>query len=91
MDGHGTSPLGRCEGSPEPSEVSTLGKLSVFSKSLIGTLGSSCITIQGRLSVVNAWYLTSMSDCSKMMDNNRLLFIFSDKSYKSKEEVADDE
>ncbi len=23
---------GRCEGSPEPSEVSSLGKLSVFSK-----------------------------------------------------------
>ena len=30
MDGHGTSPKGRCEGSPDPSEVSTLGKLSVF-------------------------------------------------------------
>jgi hypothetical protein len=28
--GHGTSPKGRCEGSPEPSEVSSLGKLSVF-------------------------------------------------------------
>ena len=31
MDGHGTSPEGRCEGMLEPSEVSTLGKLSVFS------------------------------------------------------------
>jgi len=30
MDGHGTSPLGRCEGIPDPSEVSTLGKLRVF-------------------------------------------------------------
>jgi hypothetical protein len=30
MDGHGTSPKGRCEGIPDPSEVSTLGKLSVF-------------------------------------------------------------
>ncbi len=30
MDGHGTSPMGRCEGSPDPSEVSSLGKLSVF-------------------------------------------------------------
>ncbi len=30
MDGHGTSPLGRCEGIPDPSEVSSLGKLSVF-------------------------------------------------------------
>jgi hypothetical protein len=30
MDGHGTSPCGRCEGIPDPSEVSTLGKLSVF-------------------------------------------------------------
>ena len=30
MDGHGTSPLERCEGSPDPSEVSSLGKLSVF-------------------------------------------------------------
>jgi hypothetical protein len=30
MDGHGTSPKGRCEGIPEPSEVSSLGKLSVF-------------------------------------------------------------
>ncbi|MGB3863825.1 MAG: hypothetical protein WBE11_13405 [Candidatus Aminicenantaceae bacterium] len=36
-------------------------------------------------------YLTSMSDCSKMMDNNRSLFIFSDKSYESIEEVVDDE
>ena len=31
MDGHGTSPLGRCEGIPDPSEVFSLGKLSVFS------------------------------------------------------------
>jgi hypothetical protein len=31
MDGHGTSPERRCEGIPDPSEVSTLGKLSVFS------------------------------------------------------------
>jgi len=30
MDGHGASPMGRCEGSPDPSEVSSLGKLSVF-------------------------------------------------------------
>jgi len=30
MDGHGTSPLGRCEDSPDPSEVSSLGKLRVF-------------------------------------------------------------
>jgi len=30
MDGHGTSPKGRCEGVPDPSEVSTLGKLCVF-------------------------------------------------------------
>jgi hypothetical protein len=30
MDGHGTSPSGRCEGIPDPSEVSSLGKLSVF-------------------------------------------------------------
>jgi hypothetical protein len=44
LDGHGTSPKGRCEGSPEPSEVSSLGKLRVFSKSLIGTLGISLIT-----------------------------------------------
>ena len=27
MDGHGTSPEGRCEGIPDPSEVSSLGKL----------------------------------------------------------------
>jgi len=32
-----------------------------------------------------------MSDCSKMMDNNRSLFIFSDKSYESIEEVVDDD
>lgn len=31
MDGHGTSPRGRCEGIPDPNEVSTLGKPSVFS------------------------------------------------------------
>jgi len=30
LGGHGTSPKGRCEGSPDPSEVSSLGKLSVF-------------------------------------------------------------
>jgi len=30
MDGHGTSHKGRCEGIPDPSEVSSLGKLSVF-------------------------------------------------------------
>ncbi len=30
MDGHGTSPVGRCEGIPDPSEVSSLGKLNVF-------------------------------------------------------------
>jgi hypothetical protein len=30
MDGHGTSPRGRCEGRPDPSEVSSPGKLSVF-------------------------------------------------------------
>jgi hypothetical protein len=30
MDGQGTSPRGRCEGIPDPSEVSTLGKLRVF-------------------------------------------------------------
>jgi len=30
LGGHGTSPNGRCEGSPDPSEVSSLGKLSVF-------------------------------------------------------------
>ncbi len=45
LDGHGTSPEGRCEGSPQPSEVSSLGKLCVFSKSLIGTLGTSYITV----------------------------------------------
>jgi hypothetical protein len=32
MDGHGTSPGGRCEGNPDPSEVSSLRKLRVFSK-----------------------------------------------------------
>ena len=31
MDGHGASPRGRCEGIPDPNEVFTLGKLSVFS------------------------------------------------------------
>jgi hypothetical protein len=30
MDGHGASPKGRCEGIPDPREVSALGKLSVF-------------------------------------------------------------
>ncbi len=31
LDGHGTSSEGRCEVSPESSEVSSPGKLSVFS------------------------------------------------------------
>jgi hypothetical protein len=39
LDGHGIAPKGRYEGSPESSEVSSLGKLSVFSKSPIGALG----------------------------------------------------
>jgi len=30
MDRHGTSPKARCEGIPDPSEVSSLGKLSVI-------------------------------------------------------------
>jgi len=38
LDGHGTYPKGRCEESLESSEVSSLGKLSVFSKAPIGTL-----------------------------------------------------
>ncbi len=49
LDGHGTSPVGRCEGSPESSEVSTLGKLSVFSKSPIGTFGKTFIMVLAKL------------------------------------------
>jgi hypothetical protein len=45
LDGHGASPGGRCEGSLKSSEVSSLGKLSVFSKSPIGTLGTPIITV----------------------------------------------
>jgi len=45
LDGHGTSPKGRSEGSPESSEVSSLGKLRVFSRSPIGTLGIPFITV----------------------------------------------
>jgi hypothetical protein len=41
--------LRRCEGSPDPSEVSSQGKLRVFSKSPIGTLGTSFITVLGML------------------------------------------
>jgi hypothetical protein len=41
LDGHGISPKGRCEESPKPSEVSSLGKLSVFSQSPIGTITTS--------------------------------------------------
>jgi len=41
--------MGRCEGSPDPSEVSSLGKLSVFSQSPIGILGTSFITDLGIL------------------------------------------
>jgi hypothetical protein len=53
LDGHGASPKGRCEGSPESSEVSSVGKLSVFSKSPIGTFGTSFIT--------DLWMLPSQS------------------------------
>jgi hypothetical protein len=35
----------RCEGSLDPSEVSSLGKLSVFSKSPIRTLGIAIIAV----------------------------------------------
>jgi len=55
LDGHGTSPVGRCEGSPEPSEVFSLGKLRVFSKSPIGTFGTSFITILGMLPQVTEY------------------------------------
>jgi hypothetical protein len=44
LDGHGTSPEGGCEGSPDPSEVSSPGKLSVFSQPPMGKLGTSFIT-----------------------------------------------
>jgi hypothetical protein len=45
LDGHDISPQWRYEGSPESSEVSSLGKLRVFLKSPIGTLETSFITI----------------------------------------------
>jgi hypothetical protein len=48
-DGHGTSPQGRCEGGPESSEISSLGKLNVFSKSTIGAFGKSFITVLEKL------------------------------------------
>jgi hypothetical protein len=41
LDGHGIFPKGRCGGSPESIEVSSLGKLRVFSKSPFGALGLS--------------------------------------------------
>ena len=50
LDGHGISPKGRCEGSPEPSEVSSPGKLRVFSKSPIGSIETSFITVLEMLS-----------------------------------------
>jgi hypothetical protein len=45
LDGHGISPKGRYEGSPESIEVSSLGILRVFSKSPIGALGIPAITV----------------------------------------------
>jgi hypothetical protein len=45
MDGLGASPPGRCEDSPDPSEVFLPGKLSVFSPSTIGTSGLFSVTV----------------------------------------------
>jgi hypothetical protein len=70
MDGHGTSPLGRCEGRPDPSEVSSLGKLSVFSQSPIGTLGRSFIMVLGMLASfsVNVFpFLYGFTECLDQM------------------------
>jgi hypothetical protein len=60
--GHGTSPMGRCEGSPESSEVSSPGKLSVFSKSSIGTLETSFITVLG---ILPDRHLLNLKSCIK--------------------------
>jgi hypothetical protein len=51
MNGHGTFPEGRCEGIPDPSEVSSLGKLRgiSFLQLPIGILGTSFITDLGIL------------------------------------------
>jgi hypothetical protein len=81
--------LGRCEEIPDPSEVSSLGKLRVFLISYNLITRNDIITDLG-MQTMTILHLTSVSDYFKMMDNNRPLFIFSDKSYKSKEEVADD-
>ncbi len=57
LDGHSISPEGRYEGSPESSEVSSLGKLRVFSKSPIGKLGTSLITVlRMSLTLSDFWY-----------------------------------
>ena len=45
LDGHGTSLEEGCEGSPGPSKVSSPGKLSVFSKSAIGSLAISSVMV----------------------------------------------
>jgi hypothetical protein len=50
--GHGTSSKGKCEGSSVSSEVSSPGKLSVFSQSPIGTLGKSFFTVLEMLPVL---------------------------------------
>jgi hypothetical protein len=51
LGGHGTFPEGRCEGIPDPSEVSSLGKLRgiSFLQLPIGILGTSFITDLGIL------------------------------------------
>jgi hypothetical protein len=51
LDGQGISPKGRYERSPESIEVSSPGKLRVFSKSPIGALGIQAITLIRMLTI----------------------------------------
>ena len=55
----------------KPSKVSSLGKLSVFSKSPIGTLGKSFITVLGRLLIFKLAQNTSPA----LRKNERVLKI----------------
>ncbi len=76
MDGHGTSPIGRCEGIPDPSEVSTLGKLSVFLISYnlithndINTNLEMPILCDGFLQFVMQYFYDGMNDISERKED----------------------
>jgi hypothetical protein len=80
LDGHGASPRGRCEGSPESSEVSSLGNGACFcnhqlehSEIIRGFLTSlsSCYTLKSSISKLSLVLGTKSGRIQKQDDRER--------------------